>query len=256
LTGHTLLLHKEQGIGDTIQFLRYLPLIKALGNPKIHMVVQPELVTLIKRQGLVDEVVPLGAEGLAYTTWVGMMDLPAIFPWPPPGEPYLTAKPELVEKWCDRLYEDVLNVGIKWSGNPGHARDKERSIPQRLLQLLFDQPNVHCYSLQTKFDKPPNLDCGNWGIEFDLSSMEDAAAACCALDLIITVDTSLAHLAGAIGCKVWNLLQFSPDYRWMLDRSDSPWYPTMRLFRQPKLGDWESVIRDVCLRLEYLHGDQ
>jgi hypothetical protein len=173
----------------------------------------------------------------------------------PAGVPYLRADPARVEAWRERLDPATLNVGIAWAGNPKHGNDHNRSMPLstfRAIDLegcrfLTAQPDVR------DADRPV-LD--GWARADDLGSglrdFDDTAAYFEALDLVITVDTSVAHLAGALGRPVWLLLPYVPDWRWLLDRTDSPWYPSARLYRQPARADWPSVLERVRMDLAAL----
>ena len=176
----------------------------------------------------------------------------------PVAVPYLHAAPELRQKWRGLLGEKsgALRVGLVWAGSPSHPEDRSRSISLRQLLPLFEVPNVEFFSLQigpgatqiAALSPPPPLIDHTKQI-FDLA---DTAAIVSELDLVIAVDTSIVHLAGALGRPVWTLLAFSPDWRWLLERADSPWYPSMRLFRQPKPGDWAPVVARVAEQLQQL----
>jgi ADP-heptose:LPS heptosyltransferase len=180
--------------------------------------------------------------------------LPAAFRASPqtlPGPiPYLVPDPKLAQAWQQRLNgERRLKVGLVWAGNPRHPRDHFRSIEPLLLAPLADVPGIRWISLQ-KLDAgsranplPDKFQATDWTAE--LNDLADTAALIANLDLVISVDTSIAHLAGAMGKPVWVPLQFSPDWRWMLHRPDSPWYPTMRLFRQKRLRDWVGPIAEI-----------
>jgi len=172
----------------------------------------------------------------------------------PNSVPYLFGEPGKIRQWRDRLTEfKGLKVGLVWAGSPGHGNDRNRSIALGALAPLAGTPTVTFVSLQK--GKPAEqahhpsekLHLMDWTSE--LLDFADTAALIECLDLVIAVDTSTAHLAGAIGKPVWLLLPFVPDWRWMLDRPDSPWYPTMRLFRQPSIGDWTSTIHQVAQAL-------
>jgi hypothetical protein len=172
----------------------------------------------------------------------------------PADVPYLAAPSDRVQQWNDRFQpRRGLRVGLVWSGNPTHKDDHNRSIALERLMLMFDAPNVEFVSLQKELREPDAilLDAdpriADFGRHF--ADFNDTAAAVATVDLVISVDTSVAHLAGALGKPVWILLPLCPDWRWLLDRSDSPWYPTARLFRQPRIGDWESVIAQMAREL-------
>jgi hypothetical protein len=174
----------------------------------------------------------------------------------PAEVPYLFADAAIVEHWRKKLAESgaELKVGLAWAGNPNFKADRTRSISLDRLAPLSQVPGVTFFSLQkgaaaAQANRPPP------GLKLidlspDLHDFADTAAAMAAMDLVITTDTSVAHLAGALGRPVWVMLQFVSDWRWLLERDDSPWYPTMRLFRQTALGDWPGVIGRIRLALE------
>ena len=162
--------------------------------------------------------------------------------------PYLTADPKLIEVWRQRVHDDgaKLRVGISWSGRPAHLEDKQRALRLEQLAPLAAAPGAVFYSLQ-KWDPDNQAANPPEGMKLidsagKLQDFSDTAALIANLDLVISVDTAVAHLAGALGKPVWTLLPFAPDFRWMLDRADTPWYPTMRLLRQTRPGDWPDVI--------------
>jgi len=250
----TILLHAEQGLGDTIQFVRYVPLVAALGA-RIILEVDQVLKPLMADVRGVDYIVargerapqnfdlhsPLPSLPLAFGT-----DLASI----PCQVPYLYANAERAAAWSSRLERRTkLRAGLVWAGNPALRNDRNRSIALGRLAPLWSVPDVEAVSLQRALRAgderilaatPQILHIGD-----ALNDFADAAAAISVLDLVIAVDTSVAHLAGALGKPVFVLLPFAPDFRWMLDRRDSPWYPTARLFRQPRIDDWESVVAQV-----------
>jgi len=273
LTGKTIFINSEQGLGDTIQFVRYLPLVKAKNPARIIFVTEAALIPLFRRTyPWVDDYVPYGKHAFKFDASCSLINLAGALGTTletiPGGVPYLHATEAAAAKWRNELDHShrSLNVGLKWRGNPVHGRDRDRSVPVQTFEPLLRLPGVRFFSLQTGPESKEPLEAGvasllmrDWGGRFDLSTFEDAAGACAALDLIISVDTSLVHLAGAMGRPVWNLIICAPDWRWLLDRSDSPWYPTVRLFRQPRYGDWESVIHEVVcnLQLEVMkHGNR
>jgi len=172
--------------------------------------------------------------------------------------PYLQADAKDAKTWQHRLasHSPIVKVGLAWAGNPAHKNDRNRSIKLALLAPLGQVPGVRFFSLQ-KGDaaaqaeaRPPGMELVDWTVE--LKDFADTAALIANLDLVIAVDTAVAHLAGALGKPVWTLLPFVPDWRWLLEREDSPWYPTMRLFRQSSWGDWDSVIMRVAEALSQL----
>jgi hypothetical protein len=182
------------------------------------------------------------------------MDLPAIFDTMletiPAETPYLAADPEGIALWQRRLKTTrPLKVGLCWRGNPANHDDAERSLPLAALAALMQVPGVSYVAIRQDGEPLP----AGWPIQDPapaVGDMADAAAFLAALDLTITCDTSFAHLAGALALPVWVPLAYSPDWRWMLDRNDTPWYPTMRLFRQSRAGDWETVVREIAKSLQ------
>jgi Tfp pilus assembly protein PilF len=247
LNGARILLYAEQGMGDTIQFIRYAPLIADRGGQVI-LQCQPELVRLMETVPNVSRVVSKIPAEDDFDAQCALLSLPTLFGTSlqsvPASIPYLRADAELASRWRQRLPSDVVKVGLAWAGRADYVDDRNRSLSLELLAPLLEMKNVTFISLQKRASSPassfPLLD---WSSEF--TDFADTAALIDQLDLVISVDTAVAHLAGAMGRPVWTLIPFAPDWRWMLKRDDSPWYPTMRLFRQPKLGDWETPIRQI-----------
>jgi tetratricopeptide (TPR) repeat protein len=256
--GGPLLVISEQGYGDIIQLVRYLPPLAAQGY-EIIFETQPTTLTLLE-EGLSHKgikIISRGAElgsrimgNLPFAAWTGMFSLPYILKTDaeniPHEVPYLTVRKEKLEKWRERFASNAIKpkIGLVWAGRPEHTKDKHRSIPPTLLRPLLDT-GAQFYSLQKsgpKWDEPRVIDLAD-----ELEDFTDTAAAISALDLVITVDTSVAHLAGALGRPVWVLLPLIPDWRWLLQGDTSAWYPSMRLFRQETEGDWEEVIGRVKL---------
>jgi tetratricopeptide (TPR) repeat protein len=254
-SGRTLLLFAEYGIGDALQFVRYLPMVAALGG-SIVLQVQQELVPLMPAMpGLT--VVARGQPLPPFDLQLPLMDLPCVFGTTldtlPGGIPYLHPDPAKVVRWRRALDEMTsgdttsLKVGVVWAGNPRHKGDRYRSLPAETVLPRLVMPGVRLYSLQKEArpeDAPVLARLGADIIDLTpaLGSFADTAAAVTALDLVVTVDTSVAHLTGALGRPVWVLLPHSLDWRWLRDREDSPWYPTMRLFRQHKPQAWDGVL--------------
>ncbi|MDP2876444.1 MAG: tetratricopeptide repeat protein [Holophaga sp.] len=253
--GKTLLLWAEQGFGDTFMFIRYLPHVKALGG-RIILETQPALETVAATSTGADLVVPKGAALPPFDLQLPLMSLPFIFETDlssiPAEIPYLDIpsvvphQQELLERLT--LNQESTRIGIVWAGRSEYGRDFERSLPAAALAPLEALPGVAWFSLQLGREGLPPLP-NLVSLASLLKNFADTAYALSALDLVITVDTSVAHLAGALGVPTFLLLPFQPDFRWMLNRHDSPWYPTMRLYRQPAYGDWESVIRQVVVDL-------
>jgi tetratricopeptide (TPR) repeat protein len=251
LNGKTILLHAEQGFGDTIQYARFIPRV-AQGGGKIILACQSELVRLLKNLPGVDRVVS-NAEALPpFDVRCPLMSLPLVFATEAStilaNIPYLTPDADDVARWSKRLKPGQrLRVGVSWSGRPTHPDDRNRSIPLHDFRPLFQHSEIEIHSLQPSAGQGADMGLIEYGDA--LKDFADTAALIGNLDLIISVDTAVAHLAGAMGKPVWLLLPYSPDWRWMLNHSDSPWYPTMRLFRQSRLRDWVSVVNQVAQQL-------
>jgi tetratricopeptide (TPR) repeat protein len=258
--GKRLFVHSEQGLGDSLQFVRYLPMVKELGGEVVLETVNP-LMNLFKNLKGIDRLV----EGPADThrtmecdLYVPLLSLPGIFETRletiPSKTPYLFADPRKVRHWGKRLSDKrALRVGLVWAGK---ASDRRRSCPLGEMAPLFKVPGLVFVGLQKGgpakevLDLPRDMAFDNVGEMFE--DLSDTAAAMEHLDLIISIDTSVAHLAGAMGKPVWVLLLRSPDWRWLMDRRDSPWYPTMRLFRQSRPGRWDEAIREMGHELRAL----
>ena len=252
IAGATILIHSEQGLGDTIQFCRYVPLVAARGAQVIFEVQKP-LQALMASLGGVAQVAPKGDPLPAFDLHCPLVSLPLAFGTRletiPSTIRYLSAPAEHVTRWQSRLEgKSHPRIGLVWSGNRGHERDRERSIGLRAFVPLLDAFGADATFVSLQKDIRPEdaavlkertaiLDFGNAIVDFS-----DTAALISQLDLVISVDTSVAHLAGALGKPVWILLTYFPDWRWLLGRDDSPWYPTARLFRQDKSRTWDGVI--------------
>lgn len=248
IRGKTILLHAEQGLGDTIQFGRYIEQVAALGA-SVLLEVQPPLQVLLADIDGAETVLAHGDALPVVDLHCSLLSLPLAFGTrldTIPAPLTLRAAPSQVQAWRQRLGDDPrLRVGLVWSGSPLHLNDVNRSIPLADFSALLCD-GVAFYSLQPELrdsdraalDAHPEL--RHFGSE--LRQFTDTAALIEAMDVVITVDTSVAHLAGTMGKPVWILLSATPDWRWMLGRDDSPWYPTVRLFRQPAVGDWPSVL--------------
>lgn len=257
LAGRHILVHAEQGLGDTLQFIRFVPLLARLEPASVTVMVQPELIGLLNGLPGIDRVVGPGAPLDPYQCRVPLLDLPGWFGLGAAdfaaSVPYVTADPLAVERWLARLEGDTSRrIGLVWKGRPGHANDRNRSMTLETLLPLAATPGTRWSSLQreTTAAEDAVLEAANIAALGPMfASLEETAAAIAALDLVITVDTSVAHLAGALGKPVWVMLPAVPDWRWLLHRSDSPWYPTARLFRQPTRGDWHSVVAAISTEL-------
>jgi tetratricopeptide (TPR) repeat protein len=253
LTGRTILLHAEQGFGDAIQFARYAPLVAARGAEVVLEVPAP-LTALFARIEGVSAVVERGEPLAAFDCHCPLLSLPLAFKTGletiPARIPYLSAGEDRVRAWRQRLSETGMRrIGIAWAGNPSFKGDQTRSIGLARLSPLLATPGVAFFALQRDLrDGDRDILRSNPHVTPLGDAVEDfgdTAAIMAGLDLVISSDTSVAHLAGALGRPVWVLLQHVADWRWLRDRPDSPWYPSARLFRQPQLDDWESVIRQV-----------
>ena len=245
----TVLIHAEQGLGDTIQFIRYAPLCRARGGRVVFECPKP-LVELLRGVDGVDQMVSRGEPVSPFDFHTPLLNLPRIFgttladiPAPPPLDPV----------------EGRLRVGIVWQGNPRHKTDRNRSCPLNHFEALARRDDLTFYSLQVG---PVAADLEDLAVDASIHDMgtqlnnfADTAAVVAQLDLVITVDTAMAHLVGALARPVWTLLPFAPDWRWLLGRDDSPWYPTMRLFRQARPGDWHDVFDRVDRALTVLTAE-
>ncbi len=251
IAGKTILIHFDEGLGDTIQFVRYVPMLAERGA-RVILVVEDALHPLMSGLSGVSHCLPRSAGSLpAFDMYCPICSLPLAFGTRldtiPSGVSYLPAPAESrVRVWEDRLGpRDRLRVGLVWSGNPNHPDDHNRSIPLRTLSRILDV-DATFVSLQKDprpGDKAALLERTDIvDLTAHLSDFTETAALVRCLDLVITVDTSMAHLAGALGCSTWILLPYRPDWRWLLDREDSPWYPTVRLFRQTESRDYGSVL--------------
>ena len=255
LAGKTIILYYEQGLGDSLQFVRYAGLIAGLGA-KVLVKSQPPLTKLFASCPGVhavfdgDEVpehdfhFPILSLALAFDT--GLATIPAAIP-------YLQAAPARIEHWSRKFGSDVnLRVGLVWAGDSTLQGDNMRSLHFDHLRSLLEVPGVTFYSMQVGKAAAAQLAVAPQVVDFteELFDFQETAALAANLDLVISVDTSSAHLVGAIGKPVWLLNRFNTCWRWLLERSDSPWYPTMRIFRQSRLGDWDSVVAEVKLALE------
>lgn len=254
-TGKTLLLWTEQGLGDTVMFIRYLPMVKALGGQVI-LETQSALMGVAATCQGADILIPEGASPHSFDLQASILSLPWIFRTGlatiPASVPYLDVPHAVHHRGALQetlaFGHDSTRIGLVWAGNPSHARDGERSLPPLSLAPLAALTGVTWYSFQLGCQENPPLP-NLVSLAPMLETFSDTAFALNGMDLLITVDTSVAHLAGAMGIPTLLLLAFQPDYRWMLDRDDSPWYPTLHLYRQPRYGDWESVIRQVVTDL-------
>ena len=258
LDGRTILVHAEQGLGDTLQFIRYVPMVHQRGG-RVILVCQPPLIRLLTRSPGIERLLVHGDPLPEFDVHTPLLSLPRLLGTTlesvPADVPYLDAEPQLVAAWRQRLGSyPGFKVGIVWQGNPKFRLDRLRSAPLTEFAPLARVPGVHLFSLQKGpgaeqlaplTDRFPVTDLGS-----NLDDFVDAAAVLKNLDLVISVDTAIAHLAGALGIPVWVALPFAPDWRWLMGREDSPWYPTMRLFRQTRPGQWEDVFHHIAEALQ------
>lgn len=257
--GTTILLHAEQGFGDTLQFCRYAPMVADLGA-RVVVETQPELTRLLRTLRGVERVVGQGEATGPFDLQCPLLSLPLAFGTTvetiPSAVPYLRAESAAVAAWRARLSAlPGMKVGLVWAGNPrsfnriAAETDRRRSIPLACYAPLASVPGVAFVSLQKDAageqarSPPAGMVIHNWTGE--LADFADTAALVAALDLVIGVDTSVVHVAGALGVPVWILNRHGACWRWLRERTDTPWYPNARLFRQPRPGDWVPVIEEV-----------
>lgn len=261
LDGKTILLHAEQGLGDAVQFARYVPMVAARGG-RVILEVYKEALPIMRDLHGVARLIARGEPLPAFDVHCPLLSLPLKFATDldsiPANIPYLTVPAEKLKPWREKLGpRKGLRVGIAVSGNPRHRDDARRSIAlETFLKAFAGRPDAELHFLQDQvrpsdeaaLQGHPNLH-SHVG---ELHDFGDTGALIAQLDIVVSVDTSVAHLAGALGRPVWLLLAHLADWRWLLERDDSPWYPTMRLFRQVERGDWTSVLAAVGSQLEAL----
>lgn len=269
LQGKTILVHAEQGLGDTFQFIRYAKLIKEK-NGTLIVAVQKPLVTLMKRCKHIDQVISLEETPPRFDVHSPMLSLPYVLKTRletvPCEIPYLYADEKLTADWKQKLAKDKnFKIGICWQGNDNYATPllratvAQKSVHPKEFAPICNVPGVSIYSLQKTTgtdqlkDLPNGMRINTFDGDFDQSNgrFMDTAAVIKNLDLVITVDTSISHLASGLGVPTWIMLPNPSDWRWMMDRTDSPWYPNItRLFKQPTPGDWQSMIKEVAVELK------
>ncbi len=256
LDGRTILVCAEQGMGDTIQFIRYAGMLKSFGAGRVIVDCPQPLVSLVASVPGVDQVLPRGFGIPQHDVHVSLMSLPHLLGTEletiPDAVPYIRSESRPAADLVTAA-EGATKIGIVWAGNPLHKRDVLRSVDLAQVAKLLDIPSTKFFSLQTG-DAPERQlrelgDSRIVDLSPSLGDFQDTAAVIERLDLVISVDTSVAHLAAAMGKPTWILLPHVADYRWLLDREDSPWYPTARLFRQPAAGQWARVIEAVAAEL-------
>lgn len=259
LEGRRLLLRSEQGLGDTLQFLRFAPWAKARGGQIVLECAAP-LAEIAATAPGIDQVViqqpDLPADGFGCQLYAPLMSLPHLLgltldQLPGCPFPYLTIPGPARERWQHRLQGPKPKVGLVWAGNPRHPNDRQRSCPPQTLAALLDGAGVDFYSFQADQEIPAELP-GLRPLPLPLQTFSDSAAALSQLDLLLSVDTSMVHLAGALHLPTWLLLPYSGDWRWLENRADSPWYPGLTLYRQKMPGQWlplvETLARDLDRR--------
>ncbi len=263
IAGKRVLLFSEQGLGDAIQFARYVPLVKARGA-EVTLFARHALGPLIRASFPDVDIIGPGEEPRGLDCQAPLMSLPLVFGTRPDtipaAVPYLVADGRRVAKWGDRLSDRGFKVGIAWSGNPKFPRNRYRSVPLGSFAPLAAIAGVRLISLQAVqgLDQLDNLPAGmaveTLGPEVtdNPDGFSEIAAVMANLDLVVSSDTAMVHLAGAFARPIWVALRDVPDWRWLLDRSDSPWYPTMRLFRQTTRGDWAGVFAEMAAELTVL----
>jgi tetratricopeptide (TPR) repeat protein len=252
LSGRTVLLHAEQGFGDTIQFARYLSVVASLGA-RIVLEVQAELKTLMLGLDAIDTVVVRGEPLPQFELQCPLASLPLACKTEiatiPASIPYLAVPQDRVAAWRERVPPRPLLVGLSWAGRPTHPNDCNRSVALERLTPLFAGPGICFVSLQCGVSSDddsilrqhPDILC----LGQEVRDFADTAAIISLLDVVVSVDTAIAHLAGALGKPVFLMLPYAADFRWLVGRQDSPWYPTAQLFRQPRFGDWKTVVTQV-----------
>jgi hypothetical protein len=263
LPGATLLIASEQGLGDTLQFVRYA----ALARQRVGSVVvecAPAVAGLISGCAGVDRVVLRGQPRGDFAAYVPLLSLPAVFGTTVDNvsadAAYLSPSADRLAAWRDELAPVAgRRVGVAWQGNPAHRQDGRRSFPLAELAPLAQVPGVQLYSLQFGAGREQLALQPNWPI-VDLANrlgdFAETAAIVSNLDLVVCCDSALAHLAGSLGVPVWVALSFAADWRWLLGRTDTPWYPSMRLFRQRVGGDWGELFRRLADELRGLPNEQ
>jgi Tfp pilus assembly protein PilF len=256
LNGRTILLHSEQGLGDTLQFIRYAPLVRERGGTTL-VACQGALLPLLCCCRGIDRLVSVNAPLPSFDVHCPLLSLGRVFSAgtaPIPADvPYIFADPERVERWRQELAGlDGFKIGIAWQGSPGYRWDRLRSFALGQFAPLAALPGVRLVSLQ-KGPGADQLATANFSVidlgdrlDEDGGAFVDSAAVIDLLDLVITSDTAVAHLAGALGKPAWLALSLAPEWRWLLGHEDSLWYPSMRLFRQARFGDWNEVFERMC----------
>jgi tetratricopeptide (TPR) repeat protein len=264
IAGRTILIYAEQGLGDTIQFIRYVPFVAQRGA-KVIFECQKDLKSLAQNVEGVQRVIAYGEQLPEFDVQCPLLSLPLVFDTTlesiPAKIPYIGVGSVLIQEWRERINHDnsKFKIGLVWAGGQRDKRERCRSFSLDAFLPFVQLGDVTFYSLQkgeaAKQTKNPPEGMKIIDYTGEIHDFSDTTAFIANLDLVISVDTAVAHLAGALGRPVWTLLPFSPDWRWLLNREGSLWYPTMRLFRQPSSGDWESVINCVKKELTQFMND-
>lgn len=262
INGKTLLIHDEQGYGDTFQFLRMVAWARERSGARIILEVNQETYSLAKRSGVCDDIIPHGTIPPHFDLHCELMSLPMAMGLQleqlPGRLPYLYADPQRIEKWRARLADLPRPlVGLVWAGSATHTNDARRSMMLADLAPLA-QDGITFLALQkgqsaAQADTPP-AGMSLISLSDEINDFEDTAAILMLIDKLVSVDSSPVHLAGALGRPAWVMLPFMPDWRWMLERDDTPWYPGVRLFRQAQPGQWHAALEKVAMALRELKG--
>lgn len=261
LNGKRILIYTEQGFGDAIQFARYVPMVAERGG-RVILGCRAPLVSLFRTVEGVEQLISQDESLPEFDCHCSLMSLPALFKTTldtiPKNIPYLKADPQKIQRWRDRFAEadDRLKVGLVWAGNPAQENDVNRSMRLENYAALASVEGVRFYAMQkaagAEQAKHPPAGMDFTDLSDEIADFSDSAAVLSNLDLLISVDTAPAHLAGALGRPVWTILTYHPDWRWMKDRLDCPWYPTMRLFRQQQQGIWDVPVQQAAEQLRQL----
>ncbi|MBM4146647.1 MAG: tetratricopeptide repeat protein [Nitrospira sp.] len=261
IKGKTILLHAEQGFGDTIQFIRYAPLVAQRGV-KVIVECQKELTSLFKNVEGIHQVISHGESLPYFDVRCPLLSLPAVFDTTteniPAKIPYIAVEMNFIDKWRKKveIRDSQMKIGLAWAGRATARKESYRACSLEMFAPFARLSNVIFYSLQKgkASEQTVNSPFGMKLIDYtkEIEDFSDTAGLMYHLDIVISVDTAVAHLAGALGKPVWTLIPFAPDWRWSLNRDDCPWYPTMRLFRQTAPGDWSSVIDKIYNELQRL----
>lgn len=258
IPGQTLLIHDEQGFGDTFQFMRFVPWARERSRASVVLEVNGEALPLARRMGGFDEIVARSSLPPAFDCHCEMMSLPMAMGLKlndlPGTMPYLSADPQRLVTWRERLQGLPRPlVALVWAGRPTHPNDANRSMRLAQFALLAEAPAtflaVQKGSAEAEADTTP-AGMNVVSLAKEIGDFEDTAAILTVADLLISVDSSPVHLAGALGRPAWVMLPFIPDWRWLMSRHDTPWYSSMRLFRQVRRGDWGDVIQAVAYKLK------